>query len=159
MLSGRHCPALPQLSSYHRLRQAESDGLKVYDIADAVAAAQLVYLLVPDEVIADCYSKSIMPAIRAGTALCFGSGYPIAYHLMEPRPDIDVLMVAPRMLGHATSSAGVRTGVIGAVACKVRDSGAISRTPARGKGMRGSLSLVMVVWGVWGGTVISGSPR
>ncbi len=85
-------------SDEYRL-QAESDGLEVYDIADAVAAAQLVYLLVPDEAIAGCYLESVAPVIRAGAAVCFGSGYPIAYHLVESRPDIDVLMLAPRMLG------------------------------------------------------------
>jgi ketol-acid reductoisomerase len=80
-------------------RQAKADGFRVADIASAVARADLVFLLIPDEVMAACYTDSVAPAIRPGAALCFASGYALAYGLVEPSEELDVVLCAPRMLG------------------------------------------------------------
>jgi ketol-acid reductoisomerase len=81
---------------------AADDGLAASDIEDAVARADVAWLLVPDEVMGDCYPAHVAPALRPGSALCFSSGYALAYDRVRPGTDVDVLMVAPRMLGEQT---------------------------------------------------------
>jgi ketol-acid reductoisomerase len=78
---------------------AAADGFTVLDIGAAVEAAGLVYLLIPDEEIDVCFADSIAPHLRPGEAICFASGYAPAYGLIDPPPGVDVLMLAPRMLG------------------------------------------------------------
>jgi ketol-acid reductoisomerase len=82
---------------YRRL--AAADGFKVLDIADAVGAACLVYVLIPDEAMPECFAVEILPHLRPGEAIAFASGYVLAYGLIAPPPSVDVLMLAPRMLG------------------------------------------------------------
>lgn len=90
---------------------AATDGFEVVDIADAVARADLVFILIPDEEIGDCYEQAIDPRLRGGAALCFASGYPLAFGLVTPPPDVDVLLLAPRMLGEEVRRVYVdRTG-------------------------------------------------
>ena len=79
--------------------QALADGFEVDGIAAAVAGADLVYVLVPDEVIPACFAEQVAPELRAGAAVCFASGYALAYRLVAPPPGVDVLLLAPRMLG------------------------------------------------------------
>ena len=78
---------------------AHEDGLPALDIAEATGRADVVWLLVPDEVMSECYEGSIAGVLREGSALCLSSGYALAYDRIKPSPDVDVLMVAPRMLG------------------------------------------------------------
>jgi ketol-acid reductoisomerase len=77
---------------------AARDGFAVHSIADAVAVADVVFVLLADEVIPGCYRSSIEPYLRHGSALCFASGYVLAYDLISPSAEVDVLMIAPRML-------------------------------------------------------------
>jgi ketol-acid reductoisomerase len=86
--------------------QAASDGFAVADIGDTVAAADIVYVLISDEAIPVCFDESIAPALRPGTAVCFASGYCLAYGLVRPPDDVDVLLLAPRMVGSAVARAG-----------------------------------------------------
>jgi ketol-acid reductoisomerase len=78
---------------------AVGDGMDVTDIATAVARANLVYVLLADEVIPEVYASDIAPHLRPRSALCFGSGYVLAFGLVTPTADVDVLLLAPRMLG------------------------------------------------------------
>jgi ketol-acid reductoisomerase len=78
---------------------ALADGLEVAGIAEAVATADVVYVLVPDEVIPEVFGEQIGPSLRPGTCVCFASGYVLAYGLVTPPPGVDVLLLAPRMLG------------------------------------------------------------
>ncbi|HEX7097033.1 MAG TPA: NAD(P)-binding domain-containing protein [Acidimicrobiales bacterium] len=80
-------------------RRAIDDGFTTGDIATMVAAADIVYVLVPDEVIPSLWRETIAPALHDGAAACFASGYCLAYGLVEMPPSIDVLLLAPRMLG------------------------------------------------------------
>jgi ketol-acid reductoisomerase len=82
---------------------AESDGFTTHDIASAVDGADLVYVLLPDEVIPASFTSEIAPNLADGSAVCFASGYVLAFGLVDPPPQVDVLLLAPRMLG-----AGVR---------------------------------------------------
>lgn len=79
--------------------QALADGFDAHDIADAVALGDVVYLLVPDEVIPEVFREQVEPRLRDGSAIVVGSGYVLAYDLVKPPAGVDVLLLAPRMLG------------------------------------------------------------
>lgn len=81
--------------------QAEEDGFEVMSMADAAAAADVVFLLVPDEVMPEVFEDAIEPGLEAGDAINFASGYNITYGFLTPPDDLDVVMVAPRMIGQA----------------------------------------------------------
>lgn len=79
--------------------QAVADGFTLFGLGDAAAQADEALILLPDEVIADCFDREIAPRIRPGAAVCFASGYVLAYNLVTPPPRADVLLIAPRMSG------------------------------------------------------------
>ena len=79
--------------------QARADGFAVLPIGDACARADVIALLVPDEVMPAVYAESVRPHLRAGTVLDFASGYNVAFGLIEAPNDVDVVLIAPRMIG------------------------------------------------------------
>lgn len=81
------------------LARAEAEGFSCYSTAGATERADLVFLLLPDEVQPRIYEHEIAPALTAGKCLDFASGYNIAFGLIRPPADVDVIMVAPRMIG------------------------------------------------------------
>src|ERR1700748_1120527 len=81
-------------------KKAEGEGLKVRRVAEAAAWADLLMILAPDEHQAAIYKNEIAPNIRDGAALLFAHGLNIHFQLIEPKPTIDVLMVAPKGPGH-----------------------------------------------------------
>ncbi|MEO6248532.1 MAG: ketol-acid reductoisomerase [Sphingomicrobium sp.] len=80
-----------------------SDDLTHLPLRQAVAEAELVMLLAPDETLADLY-REVEPAIRTGVAIGFSHGLAIRFGLIVPRPDLDVIMVAPKGPGIALRS-------------------------------------------------------
>ncbi len=84
-------------------KQAVSDGLETYSIAEASRRADILLLLVPDEILPEVFEKEIRPGLKKGKAVCFASGYNVAFRLLKLPRTVDVIMVAPRMIG-----AGVR---------------------------------------------------
>src|SRR6266516_4214928 len=78
---------------------ARADGFQVSGVAEAVATADVVYVLVPDEVIPEVFRDDVAPRLRPGACVCFASGYVVAYGLVDPPEGVDVLLLAPRMLG------------------------------------------------------------
>jgi len=84
--------------------KATTAGLRVLDVADAVAAADLVMVLVPDEHQAETYLTDIEPYIQQGAALAFAHGFNIHFGQIEPRSDLDVIMIAPKGPGHLVRS-------------------------------------------------------
>jgi len=78
--------------------RARTDGFEVIPIAMG-AAADVVFVLLPDEVIPVVFEREIAPALRPGAAIAFGSGYSLAFDLIHPPDSVDVLLVAPRMSG------------------------------------------------------------
>ena len=79
--------------------QAIADGFVPLAIAEAAEQADEVLVLLPDEVIPGCFNEEIAPRVRPGAAVCFASGYVLAYGLVTPPPGVDVLLLAPRMSG------------------------------------------------------------
>ena len=84
--------------------KAKSDGFEVYDIAEAADKASIILVLIPDEVQPAVYGDSILPSLREGKTLGFASGYNIHFKFIVPPPFVDVIMVAPRMIGSAVRS-------------------------------------------------------
>lgn len=80
-----------------------ADGLNALPLADAVRNAGLIMLLVPDEAMAGLYG-TIEPHVRQGATLAFSHGLAIHFGFIQPRPDLDVIMVAPKGPGTALRS-------------------------------------------------------
>ena len=80
--------------------KVEKAGLKVAEVAEAVKAADVVMILLPDEQIGVVYKNDVEPNIKQGAALVFAHGFNVHYGLVNPRADLDVWMVAPKAPGH-----------------------------------------------------------
>jgi len=79
--------------------KAKEDGLKVAEIPAAVKDADVVMMLLPDEVQPDLYEEMVKPNMKKGSALEFAHGFSITYKLIAPPADIDVIMMAPKSPG------------------------------------------------------------
>ena len=79
--------------------RAASEGFEVLAVGEAAARADVVMLLIPDEVMPEVYARDVAPGLRAGDCVCFASGYNIAFDLIAPAKEQDVVLVAPRMIG------------------------------------------------------------
>lgn len=84
--------------------KAENAGLNVAPIEDAVSQADVVMILAPDEHQASLYQNQILPNIKQGAAMAFAHGFNIHYGAIEPREDLDVIMIAPKAPGHTVRS-------------------------------------------------------
>jgi ketol-acid reductoisomerase len=91
-------------------QKAEAAGIKVMNPADAAKWADVVMVLAPDELQAALYNSDLKPNMREGTAIAFAHGLSIHFRLIEPRPDMDVFMIAPKGPGHTVRSEYVRGG-------------------------------------------------
>jgi len=80
--------------------KAEAEGLRVLNVADATAEADLIMILTPDQVQRHVYAEDIAPNLQAGDALFFGHGFNIRYGYIKPPADVDVALVAPKGPGH-----------------------------------------------------------
>jgi len=91
-------------------KKAEAEGLKVMTVVDAAKWADVVMMLTPDELQADIYRDELHANMKTGAALLFAHGLNIHFNLIEPRKDLDVLMVAPKGPGHTVRSEYQRGG-------------------------------------------------
>jgi ketol-acid reductoisomerase len=91
-------------------RKAESAGLRVAEVAEAVEGADVVMVLLPDEHIAAVYMNDIEPNIKPGASLAFAHGFNVHYGQVVPRADLDVWMVAPKAPGHTVRSTFAQGG-------------------------------------------------
>ena len=81
--------------------QATRDGFDVMTPAEAAEWADVVVMLLPDEAHSAVYSEALAPNLRPGAALIFAHGLSIHFKLIDPRPDLDVIMVSPKGPGTA----------------------------------------------------------
>lgn len=84
--------------------KAEEAGLKVMEVPEAAAAADIVMMLVPDELAADIYNSQVAPTMKDGDVLMFAHGFNIHFNFIKPQANIDVIMVAPKGPGHTVRS-------------------------------------------------------
>ena len=85
-------------------KKAEDAGLKVMTVPEAAKAADMVMMLVPDEIAADIYNEQVAPYMKEGDVLMFAHGFNIHYQFVKPAANIDVIMVAPKGPGHTVRS-------------------------------------------------------
>jgi ketol-acid reductoisomerase len=90
--------------------KAEAAGLKVMEIAEAVKAADVVMILLPDENIPQVYYADVAPNMKKGAALAFAHGFNVHYNQVVPRADLDVIMIAPKGPGHTVRSEYLKGG-------------------------------------------------
>jgi ketol-acid reductoisomerase len=91
-------------------QKAEGEGVKVMTVAEAAKWADVLMMLTPDELQSDIYKADIADNIRPGAALLFAHGLNVHFGLIEPRKDIDVLMVAPKGPGHTVRGEYLKGG-------------------------------------------------
>ena len=123
--------------------KAENAGLKVAQVADAVKQADLVMILAPDEGQKKIYDEQVVPNIKQGAALAFAHGFNIHFGLIEPRADLDVIMIAPKGPGHTVRSTYAQGGGVPTLIAVQQDASgqakaiALSYASANGGGRAG----------------------
>ncbi|MFV1996473.1 MAG: ketol-acid reductoisomerase [Acidiferrobacterales bacterium] len=92
--------------------KAEAAGLVVKNVAEAVAGADVVMILTPDEFQSQLYKSEITPNLQQGATLAFAHGFSIHYNQIVPRADLDVIMIAPKAPGHTVRNEFTKGGGI-----------------------------------------------
>jgi ketol-acid reductoisomerase len=92
------------------IKKAEAAGLTVMTPKDAAKWADIIMVLTPDELQAKLYADDLAPHMKQGAGIAFAHGLSVHFRLIEPRPDLDVFMVAPKGPGHTVRSEFVRGG-------------------------------------------------
>ncbi len=123
--------------------KAKKAGLKVAEVAEAVAKADVVMMLLPDEQIATVYNNDVAPNMKKGASLAFAHGFNVHYGQVVPRADIDVWMVAPKAPGHTVRSTYTQGGGVPHLVAVYQDKSgkardlALSYASANGGGRAG----------------------
>jgi len=110
--------------------KATAAGLQVKTIEDAVKGADVVAILAPDEHQAKLYRGQIAPNIKQGAALAFAHGFNIHFGQIEPRADLDVIMIAPKGPGHLVRSTYTQGGGVPSLIAVFQDAGGQARNIA-----------------------------
>ena len=84
--------------------KAQAAGLHVLNVDEAAKCADLIMILLPDEVQAKVYNESIKPYLTEGKTLAFAHGFNVHYNLIEAPSNVDVIMIAPKGPGHTVRS-------------------------------------------------------
>lgn len=98
-LRNEECEVIVGVLQDETQEQAIGDGFETYSIAKVSRLADLLLLLLPDEVLPEVFEKEIRPGLNQGNTVCFASGYNIGFGQIKPPENVDVIMVAPRMIG------------------------------------------------------------
>ncbi len=98
-------------------KKAETAGLAVKEVAEAVKGADLVMVLAPDQDQRKIYEDSIAPNLKKGGVLAFAHGFNIHFQLITPRQDMDVIMIAPKGPGHLVRSTYTQGGGVPNLLC------------------------------------------
>jgi ketol-acid reductoisomerase len=122
------------------VEQARSQGLEVTDIADAASRGDIVMVLLPDEKHHDVWEESIRDGIAPGNTLLFGHGFSVHYREVEPPPEVNVALIAPKGPGHLVRRQFVEgSGVPALVAVHADPSGdTLNLALAYAKGIGGT---------------------
>ncbi len=102
--------------------EAEKAGLEVAETAEAVRRADMIMVLVPDQVQRRLYLESIAPNLKPGKTLMFAHGFNIHFSQIVPPPEIDVSMVAPKGPGHLVRSVFLEGGGVPALIAVYQDA-------------------------------------
>lgn len=110
--------------------KAEKAGLAVAEVAEAVTGADVVMVLTPDELQPAIYRESIEPNLKAGAALAFGHGFNIHFALIEPKADVDVIMIAPKGPGHTVRGTYTQGGGVPCLIAVAQDASGMAKAVA-----------------------------
>jgi ketol-acid reductoisomerase len=110
--------------------KAKNAGLPVKTVGDAVKSADVVMILLPDEHHARVYREEIEPHIKKGATLAFAHGFNIHFKQIEPRADLDVIMIAPKGPGHLVRSTYTQGGGVPSLIAVYQDPGKKARDVA-----------------------------
>ena len=110
--------------------KASEAGLDVQSIEDAVKSADVVMVLAPDEHQAALYAKQIVPNIKQGATIAFAHGFNIHFEQIEPREDLDVIMVAPKGPGHLVRSTYKEGGGVPSLIAVFQDASGMAQQTA-----------------------------
>ncbi|HWF64553.1 MAG TPA: ketol-acid reductoisomerase [Rhizomicrobium sp.] len=91
-------------------KKAEAAGFKVMSVTDAAKWADVMMMVTPDELQADIWKTELEKNMKQGAALMFAHGFNVHFRLIEPRKDLDVLMVAPKGPGHTVRGEYLKGG-------------------------------------------------
>jgi ketol-acid reductoisomerase len=103
------------------VKKAEAEKLTVKEVTDAAKWADVVMVLTPDELQGEIYRDHLHDNMKKGAALMFAHGLNVHFNLIEPRADLDVLMVAPKGPGHTVRSEYQRGGGVPCLIAIARD--------------------------------------
>ena len=92
------------------IKKAESEKLQVMDISESARWCDLLMLTMPDELQAETYRNHIHDNLRPGSSIAFAHGLNIHFGLIEPKPDVDVIMMAPKGPGHTVRGEFLKGG-------------------------------------------------
>ncbi len=107
--------------------KAKNAGLPVKEMDEAVKGADMVMILLPDEHHSEIYRDHIEPNIKKGAVLAFAHGFNIHFKQIEPRPDLDVIMIAPKGPGHLVRSTYTLGGGVPSLIAVYQDPGGKAR--------------------------------
>ncbi|MEM7217909.1 MAG: ketol-acid reductoisomerase [Pseudomonadota bacterium] len=111
-------------------RKAENAGFKVAEVADAVRDADLVMVLTPDEGQRALYAAEIASNAKEGVTLAFAHGFNVHFGLIEPRDDMDVIMIAPKGPGHTVRSTYTQGGGVPSLIAIAQDRSGMAQAKA-----------------------------
>lgn len=123
--------------------KAQAAGLEVKSIEEAVSSSDLIMVLAPDEHQAALYQNQIAPNIKQGATIAFAHGFNIHFEQIEPREDLDVVMIAPKGPGHLVRSTYKEGGGVPTLIAVFQDASgsaqktALSYASANGGGRAG----------------------
>ncbi len=103
-------------------KKAQDAGLEVMTPAEAAKWADVIMVLTPDEIQASVYRDELAANMKKGAALAFAHGLNIHFNLIEPRPDLDVFMIAPKGPGHTVRSEYERGGGVPCLVAVAQDA-------------------------------------
>jgi ketol-acid reductoisomerase len=121
------------------IAKAEAAGIRVMGPSEAAAWADVVMVLTPDELQGELYAEHLHKNLKQGAAIAFAHGLAVHFRVIEPRPDLDVFMIAPKGPGHTVRSEYQRGG---GVPCLV----AVAQNPS-GNALEIALSYASAVGG------------
>ena len=130
-------------SANHAL--AKEHGFKPVSVADAAKQADLIMILLPDEVQSDIYEKDIRPNLKKGKALLFAHGFNIHFSQIIPPKDVDVYLVAPKGPGHLVRRTFTEGGGVPCLVAVEQD--------ATGKALKTALAYAKGIGGTRSGVI------
>jgi ketol-acid reductoisomerase len=110
--------------------KAKTAGVDVKEVGEAVKSADVVMILLPDETHAEVYRNEIEPNLKKGAMLAFAHGFNIHFKQIEPRADLDVIMIAPKGPGHLVRSTYTQGGGVPALIAVAQDASGKARDVA-----------------------------